>query len=329
MSDVHSLLGTTFETKEGTAELDLKSNKVIGIYFSAHWCPPCRGFTPILGEKYKALKEAGKDFEIVFVSSDRDESAFKEYHSEMPFVALPYGKRDEKEKLSEHFGVRGIPTLVFIDGDTGEIITKNGRSPISAPTFIEDFPYYPKPVNDLNVDRDGLTDGNALILLMEGASPEERKELTSALVAVAEKELPKEGGVKKFFTGTEGGIVGQIRNSCGLPIIVLPHSHPLEKKEGGGWGCDGGCGRAGPGGNDRYRCTDGCDFDYCGDCKAKAESPPEDGLLKQELFIWDYGSRSFYIAEDAAEEGGYTEERITAFISDFRAGKLVQKDLTL
>ena len=30
--------------------------KVIGIYFSAHWCPPCRGFTPKLVEWYGKVK---------------------------------------------------------------------------------------------------------------------------------------------------------------------------------------------------------------------------------------------------------------------------------
>merc|ERR1719189_1069843 len=47
---------------------DLCENEVIGIYFSAHWCPPCRGFTPVLAETYETLAKAGKKFEIVFVS---------------------------------------------------------------------------------------------------------------------------------------------------------------------------------------------------------------------------------------------------------------------
>ena len=30
----------------------LKEKKIICYYFSAHWCPPCRSFTPILGDFY-------------------------------------------------------------------------------------------------------------------------------------------------------------------------------------------------------------------------------------------------------------------------------------
>lgn len=68
--------------------------KTIGLYFSAHWCPPCRGFTPKLAEMYNdGLKDK---MEIIFISSDRYESAFNEYFGEMPWLALPYAKRSEK-----------------------------------------------------------------------------------------------------------------------------------------------------------------------------------------------------------------------------------------
>ena len=67
-------------------------DRILGIYFSAEWCPPCKGFTPKLVELYKKLKE--KDcvkFEVVFVSWDRDESSFTEYFKTHPWLALPFG----------------------------------------------------------------------------------------------------------------------------------------------------------------------------------------------------------------------------------------------
>ncbi len=43
-----SFFGATLQNgKESVSTATLASKKVIGIYFSAHWCPPCRGFTPV------------------------------------------------------------------------------------------------------------------------------------------------------------------------------------------------------------------------------------------------------------------------------------------
>ena len=58
-----------------------------------------RAFTPQLAEWYKQFKEHspnGAKFEIIFVSSDRDETSFKEYFADMPWLALPYEHRDMK-----------------------------------------------------------------------------------------------------------------------------------------------------------------------------------------------------------------------------------------
>ena len=75
-----------------------EESKIIGLYFSAHWCPPCKMFTPKLVEWYNKFKgtEKGKKLEIVFVSSDRDEDSFNEYYGEMPWHALPLAHRDRK-----------------------------------------------------------------------------------------------------------------------------------------------------------------------------------------------------------------------------------------
>merc|ERR1712117_594811 len=76
----------------------LGDKDAIGIYFSAHWCPPCRGFTPKLADMYKnGLKDK---MEIFFVSSDRDQASFDAYFAEMPWQALPFERRAEKSLLS-------------------------------------------------------------------------------------------------------------------------------------------------------------------------------------------------------------------------------------
>jgi len=91
----------------------IKVSNALLIYY-IYCSPPCRQFTPKLAEFYKSHAQA-KNFEIVFLSSDRDEAAFKEYYGEMPWLALPFEKADLKAALSKKYKVQGIPTLVIVD----------------------------------------------------------------------------------------------------------------------------------------------------------------------------------------------------------------------
>ena len=80
----------------------IKSAPLVGIYFSAHWCPPCRQFTPQLISFYNNVNKTQKEIEIVFVSSDQEEGEFKGYFAEMPWTAVPYDF-EGREDLSENF----------------------------------------------------------------------------------------------------------------------------------------------------------------------------------------------------------------------------------
>ena len=87
------------------------------VYYSAHWCPPCRGFTPMLADFYNKAKAANKDFEIIFVSSDGEKSDFEEYYASMPWLALKFDEREMKQQLADKHGVRGIPALITVAPD--------------------------------------------------------------------------------------------------------------------------------------------------------------------------------------------------------------------
>jgi len=45
----------------------------------------------------------------------------------MPWYALPHACKDIKIKLSGLFKIRGIPSLIIMDGESGNFITDNGR----------------------------------------------------------------------------------------------------------------------------------------------------------------------------------------------------------
>merc|ERR1711998_50468 len=162
----------TLVRNDGTeVEYASLANKTIGIYFSAHWCPPCRGFTPDLVKTYNKLKAAGADFEVIFASSDRDEPSFKDYFGEMPWLALPFSDRAAKEKLSKIFGVSGIPSFHIIEHD-GTVINNSGRSAVGGDPEGAEFPWHPKPVNDLAAGPDGINETPSVIVLMENVPKE-------------------------------------------------------------------------------------------------------------------------------------------------------------
>jgi len=111
------------QSKNGEVDLAtaFAGKEAIAIYFSAHWCPPCKGFTSQLATFYtKSLRSKGT--EIIFVSSDRSEQDFQGYFNEMSWLAVPYSTRDIHAKLKKKFKVQGIPSLVILD-KLGQVIT--------------------------------------------------------------------------------------------------------------------------------------------------------------------------------------------------------------
>ena len=147
--DINALVGDTLVKKDleevKSSEVSTKPGSVIGLYFSAHWCPPCRAFTPKLAKVYDELKKAKKDFEIVFVSSDSGEDEFKSYLNDMPWLAIPFDHEDKKDSCSDKYDISGLPTLVLLNGENGEVITNGGRG------LIEEYGADAFPFNEARV----------------------------------------------------------------------------------------------------------------------------------------------------------------------------------
>lgn len=103
----------------------LKDVRVFAIYSSAMWCGPCRKFTPKLVDYYRQVKARHPDFEIIFLSSDRDEFNMGNYMRthHMPWPAVRYGGQGELQKL---YCGSSIPWLVCVSAD-GRPLTKNGE----------------------------------------------------------------------------------------------------------------------------------------------------------------------------------------------------------
>ena len=105
------------------------NGKAVGIYFSAQWSPPCRTFTPTLVDFRNKYAD---QFEVVLVSSDRDDATMKKYIEEAGMPWLTVSREGEvAEQLDKKYEVHSIPTLVILKSD-GSLLTREGRSLVAS-----------------------------------------------------------------------------------------------------------------------------------------------------------------------------------------------------
>ena len=235
---VWEAMGDEFMSGDGEA-VELSAlrgeGKVIGLYFSAHWCPPCKAFTPLLVETYKKVKAAGKEFEVVFVSSDKDMGQFQEYFATMPWLAIPPGDK-RKAALSTRFEVEGIPALVLVDGATGETINAKGRGAVGGDPEGEEFPWRPKALNDMASGADGLNDEACVCVMMEGAPAESQAALAAAMGVVAEAAKAAGGEELYFVARAAGEVADQVRKLTKLgDAAAAPQLAILDIPDEGGF----------------------------------------------------------------------------------------------
>jgi len=323
---------TEVNTRDAFSGLD-----AIGIYFSAHWCPPCKKFTPILGEKYAKLKEAGKKVEIVFASSDRNQEAFNDYYKEMPFLALKYEDRDVKNRLAKRYKCEGIPYLVFVNPNTWETITTNGRGEISSESYIENFPYLPRPMYDLSESMEGLMEEIAFVCFNDYAEKEIQDANKEVIMEFAKAHKAEGGFVKAWFTANgKSGIEKQMRPSFELGSISKKHECELSKvnpeKDNVGPYCQGSCcdecRKFMPATETSYRCMD-CQYDNCLGCYEKMQNLPQDigEIKKPQMTLLDFPNRKFWFPSKGKDE--ITKENIQFLLDEYNNKTLEERVLKI
>lgn len=90
--------------------------EIVALYFGADWCAPCHAFVPTLREVRDALRAAGADTEVVYVSLDASDADMRRYMrtKRMPWPAI------DPRRLRTLPAVRALggiapPNLVLVD----------------------------------------------------------------------------------------------------------------------------------------------------------------------------------------------------------------------
>mmetsp|Transcript_37674 Transcript_37674/g.86966 ORF Transcript_37674/g.86966 Transcript_37674/m.86966 type:complete len:202 (-) Transcript_37674:116-721(-) len=140
-----STLGPTLVTPTGEKPTEevLANKKQVALFFAAQWCPWCTALEPKLRDVVTKVHAADpNDTEVVYVSTDHDEQMFRAGVEKLTWPAIPFARsqgvgetplghvrqkvREETGKpqglLGAKFGIKVLPSLVVLDGSTGELL---------------------------------------------------------------------------------------------------------------------------------------------------------------------------------------------------------------
>ncbi len=89
--------------------------KAILINFWASWCPPCLEETPALIAAYNELKQADPNIEFIGIGTNDDRANLQQFaeNNRIPYIVV----EDPDGKVSDAYGVLGMPTTVFVDSN--------------------------------------------------------------------------------------------------------------------------------------------------------------------------------------------------------------------
>lgn len=107
-------------------------------------------------EAYHKIKAKDDAFEVIFISSDRDQASFDDFFSGMPWLALPFGD-SRKASLSRRFKVQGIPMLVAI-GRAGQTVTKEARDLIMV-HGADAYPFTEERLKEIEAELEEMAKG--------------------------------------------------------------------------------------------------------------------------------------------------------------------------
>nr|XP_033778200.1 nucleoredoxin isoform X1 [Geotrypetes seraphini] len=216
------IAGPLLRTSGQSLDSNALEGNYVGVYFSAHWCPPCRSLTRVLVESYRKIKESGQKFEIVFVSADRSEDSFKQYFNEMPWLAVPYSDESRRSRLNRLYGIQGIPTLIVLDPQ-GDVITRQGRVEVLNDPECKEFPWHPKPVLELtDSNAVQLNEGPCLVLFVDSEDDGESEAAKQLIQPIAEKIIVQHKAKDEeppllFFVAGEDDMTDSLRDYTNLP----------------------------------------------------------------------------------------------------------------
>jgi len=107
---------------------DLRSDYTV-VVFGASWCPKCTEELPKIASLYPKWKDKG--VQVVFVSLDEDQKAYRDFVKTFPFISTcDYNKWESK--IVKDYYVFGTPTMYLLDNKREILLRPNSVNQMDA-----------------------------------------------------------------------------------------------------------------------------------------------------------------------------------------------------
>ena len=107
---------------------DLTSKYTL-VVFGASWCPTCAEEIPEIAKHYKKWRE--NDVEVVFVSLDEEQEAYKSFVNDFPFISTCDYKKWDSPIVNDYY-VFGTPTMFLLDNKREILLRPNSVNQVDA-----------------------------------------------------------------------------------------------------------------------------------------------------------------------------------------------------
>lgn len=108
---------------------NLTYKEIVLVLFAAKKYPPSESFIEKLARIYNEENRYGKVFEVIFISLDDNLEDFSTQIEYMPWLILPFHKKQRARRILSKYQIQFVPSLLLIDHQ-GEIILRNCKEDI-------------------------------------------------------------------------------------------------------------------------------------------------------------------------------------------------------